>query len=39
MRDFRIVDVFSAAPFQGNPVAIVLEADGLSDGDMQWIAA
>ncbi len=39
MRDFRIVDVFSATPFQGNPVAIVLEADGLSDGDMQRIAA
>lgn len=38
-RDFKVVDVFSDAPFQGNPVAVVMNADGLSDGDMQKIAA
>lgn len=38
-RDFKVVDVFSAAPFQGNPVAVVMNADGLSDEDMQRIAA
>ncbi len=38
-RYFKVVDVFSAAPFQGNPVAVVLNADGLGDEDMQRIAA
>ena len=38
-RDFKVVDVFSATPFQGNPVAVVMNADGLSDDDMQRIAA
>ncbi|MEC9197971.1 MAG: PhzF family phenazine biosynthesis protein [Pseudomonadota bacterium] len=37
--DFKIVDVFSATPFQGNPVAVVMNADGLTDQQMQRIAA
>src|SRR5699024_6353671 len=35
-RTFAQVDVFSAAPYRGNPVAVVLDADGLDaedDGD------
>lgn len=39
MRAFKIVDVFSDAPFLGNPVAVVLEAEGLSAARMQAIAA
>ena len=39
MRPYRVVDAFSAAPFRGNPVAVVLQADGLSDVEMQAIAA
>ena len=37
-RRFRQVDVFTATPFGGNPVAVVLDADGLSTGDMQRFA-
>jgi PhzF family phenazine biosynthesis protein len=37
--DFKIVDVFSATSFQGNPVAVVMNADGLTDQQMQRIAA
>lgn len=36
---FKVVDVFSSTPFQGNPVAVVMDADDLSDGEMQRIAA
>ena len=36
---FLQVDVFSALPFKGNPVAVVLEADRLSGEQMQAIAA
>ena len=32
-RPFRQVDVFSARPYRGNPVAVVLDADGLDDDD------
>lgn len=39
MRDFKTVDVFTKTPFCGNPVAVVLRADGLSDAEMQSIAA
>ncbi|MBY6093081.1 PhzF family phenazine biosynthesis protein [Maritimibacter alkaliphilus] len=39
MRPFKIVDVFTATPFMGNPVAVVMQADGLSDAQMQAIAA
>ena len=35
---FQQVDVFTAVPFKGNPVAVVLEADGLSTSEMQRIA-
>jgi PhzF family phenazine biosynthesis protein len=37
-RQFRQVDVFTATPYFGNPVAVVLGADGLSDQDMQRFA-
>ena len=36
-RRFQIVDVFSATPFSGNPVAVLLDAEGLSTDDMQQI--
>jgi PhzF family phenazine biosynthesis protein len=35
---FQQVDVFSAVPFKGNPVAVVLDADRLSSEQMQAIA-
>lgn len=35
---FKQVDVFTSQRFKGNPVAVVLEGDGLSDDDMQQIA-
>jgi PhzF family phenazine biosynthesis protein len=35
---FQQVDVFSAVPFKGNPVAVVLGADQLSGEQMQAIA-
>ena len=38
MRRLHIVDVFSADPFLGNPVAVVLDAEGLSAAEMQKIA-
>lgn len=31
---FRQVDVFAAEPFRGNPLAVAVEADGLSDVQM-----
>src|SRR6202047_2703046 len=34
----RWVDVFTDRPMAGNPLAVVLEADGLSDTQMQAIA-
>ena len=36
---FQQVDAFTARPFFGNPVAVVLGADGLSSAAMQRIAA
>src|SRR6185436_11989402 len=36
---FKQVDVFTRIPFLGNPVAVVLEAQDVSDADMQRIAA
>jgi PhzF family phenazine biosynthesis protein len=30
--------VFTGTPFGGNPVAVVLDSDGLSTGDMQRFA-
>jgi PhzF family phenazine biosynthesis protein len=38
-RRFRQVDVFTARPLAGNPVAVVLDADGLDDTTMQRFAA
>lgn len=35
---FRQVDVFTAVPFKGNPVAVVLDGDSLSTARMQAIA-
>lgn len=37
-RAFRQVDVFTAEPLLGNPVAVVHDADGLSDEQMQAFA-
>lgn len=37
-RPFLQLDVFADAPQRGNPLAVVLEADGLSDAEMQRIA-
>jgi PhzF family phenazine biosynthesis protein len=36
---FQQVDVFTAVPFKGNPVAVVLDGDALSSGQMRSIAA
>ncbi len=36
--DFRQVDVFTTEPYRGNPVAVVLSAEGLSDEGMQRFA-
>jgi PhzF family phenazine biosynthesis protein len=38
MRAFRQVDVFSSEPSRGNPVAVVHDADGLSDEEMARFA-
>lgn len=38
-RPFRQIDVFSHHPGFGNPVAVVLDAQGLSDADMRRFAA
>src|SRR5574337_1273142 len=35
---FKQVDVFTSVPFGGNPVAVVLDARGLSESQMQRIA-
>ena len=37
-RRFKQVDVFTQVPFRGNPLAVVMEADGLDDAQMQAIA-
>jgi PhzF family phenazine biosynthesis protein len=37
-RAFLQVDVFTEVPFRGNPVAVVLPADGLATDEMQRIA-
>jgi PhzF family phenazine biosynthesis protein len=38
MRRYSEVDVFSAAPYRGNPLAVVHDAAGLSTEDMQQFA-
>ncbi|SIT30457.1 phenazine biosynthesis protein PhzF family [Achromobacter sp. MFA1 R4] len=35
---FKQVDVFTSEPYRGNPVAVVLDAQGLSDEQMRRIA-
>ncbi len=37
-RRFQLVDVFHGGPFSGNPLAVVLDAEGLSTEEMQRIA-
>jgi PhzF family phenazine biosynthesis protein len=37
-RPFRQVDVFTDEPYRGNPVAVVLESEGLTDAQMQRFA-
>jgi PhzF family phenazine biosynthesis protein len=39
LRPFRQVDVFTATPYLGNPLAVVLDADGLTTGQMQAFAS
>ena len=38
IRAFAQVDVFSSEPYRGNPVAVILDADGLTDEEMARIA-
>lgn len=38
-RRYVVADVFTDTPFVGNPVAVVLDAQGMSTGQMQLIAA
>ena len=38
-RPFAQVDVFSAVPYRGNPLAVVVDADGLTTEEMQRVAA
>jgi PhzF family phenazine biosynthesis protein len=38
IRRFAQVDVFASGAFSGNPLAVVLDADGLSTGAMQQLA-
>ena len=38
MRSFKQVDAFSHRPFMGNPVAVVLDGEGLDTARMQHIA-
>ena len=37
-RAYKVVDAFSSKPFLGNPVAVVLDAEGLATAEMQAIA-
>lgn len=38
-RRFQQVDVFTEVPTRGNPVAVVLDGDGLDEGEMRAFAA
>jgi PhzF family phenazine biosynthesis protein len=38
LRQFRQVDVFAGSPYGGNPLAVVLGADGLDDEQMSRVA-
>src|SRR5438105_816418 len=37
-RNFKQVDVFTATPYLGNPLAVVLDGSGLADAEMQHFA-
>ncbi|OBV39767.1 phenazine biosynthesis protein PhzF family [Janthinobacterium psychrotolerans] len=37
-RRFKQIDVFTSVPLKGNPLAVILDADGLGDEQMQSIA-
>lgn len=38
-RAYKVVDVFASTPLRGNPVAVVLDAEGLDTETMQAVAA
>lgn len=38
LRPFKQVDVFTSTPYNGNPLAVIMDASGLSDDQMQSIA-
>jgi PhzF family phenazine biosynthesis protein len=38
-RQYKQVDVFTAVPYRGNPLAVVLDGSGLGDEEMQRFAA
>ena len=38
-RSYAVLDVFTDTPFQGNPLAVVLNGEGLDTAAMQKIAA
>jgi len=38
LRAFKQVDVFTSSPLNGNPLAVIIDADGLSDEQMRAIA-
>lgn len=38
LRRFQLIDVFGARPFSGNPLAVVLDAAGLTTEEMQHFA-
>lgn len=38
MRPFKQIDVFTSIPYVGNPVAVVLDGEGLSLEEMQRYA-
>lgn len=37
-RAYKVVDAFSAKPLLGNPVAVILNSEGLTDAEMQAVA-
>jgi len=38
-REYFVIDAFATEPFTGNPAAVLLDGSGLSDEEMQQIAA
>ncbi len=38
LRRFQLIDVFGERPFSGNPLAVVVDADGLTTEEMQGFA-